>query len=311
MEKTRLRRLSWLIMMAAACLTAVTIFLPIPFERYLLWFFGLLLFSGMYSHLRSKQYQPFMQWQFYLFTVFFFEAFFLYDAPILAGIASLAAMLYFALLPEADKSRSIDFEDREKVVAAVLGGCIGLIAGFYVSSEVRKGMESFGDRFGAGCGLLSVFFVPGIVGAVVGRWIVSIPLTIRDKDSWKVKTAVSAIVLVLLSMFSFSLLQGDIGLSFKIRNQQAAYELKNAATNLEGYFADNRKYPDTWEVSGTPERPPNPNVRFEYSRIPGKADGYMLRAYHIKGTSLCMKKSDSDQILCRDKSEPDDRFAPM
>jgi hypothetical protein len=294
-------------MSGTACIMAGALFLSFPYERYLVWFFALFLCSGIYTHLRSKQYQPFKQWQLYFFTVLVFEAFLVYEAPILAFITTLAAVWYFAFLPLAGSDLLEADEDRERVIATVIGGVNGLLAGWSVDRGLD--LEKFGDRFLAGCGLLSVNGVAGVLGAMSGHWVVGIPLAVKRGKPWKVETAIIASGLVLLSAFSLALLQGDVELSSRIRNDQAAFELKNMTTCIENYFSDNRRYPDSLEDLNLAEA--QSKIRFEYSTVPGKTGGYTLRAYHEKGSKVFMRRSGDTAMLFRDKKEMDDKFRPI
>ncbi|MGD9686838.1 MAG: lysozyme inhibitor LprI family protein [Desulfobacter sp.] len=76
----------------------------------------------------------------------------------------------------------------------------------------------------------------------------------------------------------------------KGHNSAAMSDLKNAKTNLEAYFADNQRYPDTLEAS---KFVPSKNVYIKCSILP---DAYVCGAAHKEGTIMYVSDNTGAQI---------------
>lgn len=76
MNEQRLRRSSWILLGAALCAQATSLFQHYDTMQIMIAVSAVLVTAGIYIHLRSKGYQPLKQWELYVFAILLYEIWF-------------------------------------------------------------------------------------------------------------------------------------------------------------------------------------------------------------------------------------------
>jgi type IV pilus assembly protein PilA len=90
-------------------------------------------------------------------------------------------------------------------------------------------------------------------------------------------------------------------------NSSALADLKNIKTACEGYYADNKRYPDSLSQI---QFVASPGVEVLYQPDPDRK-GYLVTTIHRTGDRKYGAASEKTEIFYHHKSETDDSFRPL
>ncbi len=140
MNDGRLEKMSWCLMGVAAAVQAAHYYafdLASPILSFLSLISLLPLCGGIYAHLRSKQYQPFKQWQLYVYPAAAALV------PSMAIVITLAVMWRLSWLGKKGEPAPVrDIEKGHTDWQVIAGGAAGLVFGVITAG---KALEGTGD----------------------------------------------------------------------------------------------------------------------------------------------------------------------
>lgn len=295
MDNGRLRKISWYLMGSVAGIQTATFLAPFA-TSYADYVYRLSLFywlsfpslcGGIYAHLRSKNHQPFKQWQFYVFPAIAVLA------PIPAFIATYAAMWQLTRVPLLE-AVAVEKDDRVRgtFVLIIIGGIAGLVAGFIIAART---MKDAGDSLS---GAVPFFMLVGItfLAGLAAGWVAKAALHYKLRQGSAAWVVVASIVLVLLCGAGYSFLSDlDKGVG-RIRSRVAGNDLRNCRMHLDAYFDDHRRYPSALEEAQCEQ-----SKEVVITAVKLTKDEYVLTSYHKKGSLEYMMRSDAMSILCRER----------
>jgi len=295
MDDERLGKVSWYLMGAAAVMQVAPDMMPdieTLTQSAIRWLSLIPLCSGIYAQLRSKQYEPFRQWQLYAYPVAAAGA-----LPA-AYVVTLIAMWRLSWLRKKGEPVQVREENDGKTDwYIVLGGVAGLVSGVFAAGSV---MEGSGDSPGGAVPFFCLIFATSLVGAASGKVAKEAQAFKAGKGSGT-RMVLPLIVLVLLCGFWYTVWSGADEGTRRIRSIAAWADLRNCRTNLEAYFDEHKYYPPAFEEAQCKE-----SKDVVLSAITMTKHEYTVVAYHKKGSLEYMVRSGSGDLLFRKKNSPEE-----